>query len=240
MRKHRFYTQQKLEVGSTIQISEEDAHHARNVLRLSQGDIVYIFNGLKECKAEIISLSKRKNSMLIKNIEQEHTKSNYQINICIPLIKSKQFELALEKLTEVGVNKIIPVEFDYSVVKVKDTIKKRRRWQKIIESAAKQSGRLDIPELLEPIKFKEVIDYAHVIAFIEPSKAPKVTRNLIDPIQDWSEISILIGPEGGYSHKEIEQIEQKEIITATLPMPTLRTETAAIVTVGIITNYIHR
>ena len=236
MRKHRFYIENlDINVGDLVLLNEKDAHHSRDVLRLGVGDEVYVFNGEFEFLAEIKKITKKECEVFLKGISGENNIKT-ELTIFIPLIKYSNFEFALEKITEIGVSKIVPVEFNFSVIKAKDALNKNTRWLRIIESASKQSGRLDVPKLELPVKFKDIfyLENNKMVVFIEPEKDNSVSDfNIVNFTKD-SYNSILVGPEGGFSKDEIALLNLNKISKFTLPLPTLRSETAIIISTALI------
>ena len=156
-------------------------------------------------------------------------------------------ELIIQKSTELGADKITPVEMKRCVVKLdgKDKIKKVERWQKIAEVAAKQSGRDIIPEVCQIQNIKEIsadfMKYDLVLLCYENEKETFIkdilkSEDLLDKAENKSEIKIavIIGPEGGIEVSEVEQMEQSGAKVISLGNRILRTETVAISLLSII------
>ena len=148
-------------------------------------------------------------------------------------------EWIIQKTTEIGINKIIPVDMQRCVVKLdeKDAKKKIDRWQKVAEGAAKQSKRDKIPKIENKIKLKEVEnrikEYDIFLIAYEEEKENKLKEQIknIAKKQNYN-IGVLVGPEGGLDIKEVEELKEKGAKAVTLGKRILRTETAPIVIIS--------
>ncbi|MGR7814146.1 16S rRNA (uracil(1498)-N(3))-methyltransferase [Lacinutrix undariae] len=221
-----FYNQDITEDTSEISFSKEESRHIVKVLRKSFGDILHITNGngwlftaeiivsdIKNCTATIIS----------KVFEEQH---NYKLHLAVaPTKMNDRYEWFLEKATEIGINTITPIICDHSERKVIKT----ERFEKILQSAMKQSLSNYMPKLNTAIPFKEFVNQQFngqkFIAHCEPLDKKSLKKEL----QSQQEITILIGPEGDFSVKEIELALKNNFTPVTLGNTRLRTETAAIV-----------
>lgn len=224
-----------------IIIEGRDVKHISNVLRMQKDEELQIC--VKDNKenyiVKIIEIEKEK--VITKIIEKLDTsvESNVQIDLYQGLPKADKMELIIQKTIEIGVNKIIPVDMLRCVVKLdeKEAKKKVERWQKIAESAAKQSKRDIIPIVEDKIKLKDVLskisDYDYfIVAYEEETKETlkQVLKNIKN--KDSYKIGILIGPEGGIDSKEIEILKANKAISVSLGKRILRTETAPITMVS--------
>lgn len=207
-------------------LSDENRHHLLNVVRLSPDEEFEVVSSGKVYRAIYNDGLK-----ILREVENSH-ETRIPIHLYMALIKQDKFELALEKTTEVGVSSITPVIFKRTVVNIKGKEdKKLLRWQKILESAAKQSKRdiiptINNPEKLENIDFKGILIVPYECA--EEIYIDDVLKDTKD-IKDIEEISILIGPEGGFDESEIEFLKTLGCNIVTLGTRILRAETAAIV-----------
>lgn len=206
-------------------LSDENRHHLLNVVRLNPDEEFEVVSSGKVYRAIYDDGLK-----ILREIENSH-ETRIPIHLYMALIKQDKFELALEKTTEVGVSSITPVIFKRTVVNIKGKEdKKLLRWQKILESAAKQSKRdiiptINSPDKLEDIDFKGILLVPYECA--EEIYIDDVLKDTKD-IKDIEEISILIGPEGGFEDTEIEYLKTLGCKIVTLGTRILRAETAAI------------
>ena len=149
------------------------------------------------------------------------------------LPKGERMEYVIQKAVELGVHEIIPVTMKYCVVKLdeKKAKKKQERWQAIAESAAKQAKRSRIPEIKPVMSYKEAVAYAKQckIQFVpyENERGMQGTKEALAGIQPGDSISVMIGPEGGFSEEEIAYVRD-EMQVISLGKRILRTDTAAI------------
>lgn len=204
-------------------LSEENRHHLLNVVRLNSDEEFEIVSSGKVYRAIYDGELK-----ILREVENSH-ETRLRINLYMALIKQDKFELALEKTTEVGVSSIIPVIFKRTVVNINGKEdKKLLRWQKILESAAKQSKRDIIPTINNPEKL-ENIDFKGTLIVPYEGAENLYIDDVLKGIKDIEEISILIGPEGGFDESEIEYLKNLGCKIVTLGTRILRAETAAIV-----------
>ena len=155
----RFFVKNNQINNDKITIIDEDVKHIKNVLRKQIGDKIEVCNqdtgNSYKCEIEIIA----ENEIETKIIEeQKNIQEKIKVDIYQGLPKSDKMELIIQKSVELGVNAIIPVAMKRCVVKItsKDEIKKITRWQKIAESAAKQSGRNAIPEIKNIVNIEKI------------------------------------------------------------------------------------
>ena len=236
----RFFVKTEQIQDETITILGEDVKHIKNVLRKDKGDKIEICNqeNGKTYNCEINNIED--NSIITKIIDQiEEQEDKIKIDIYQGLPKADKMELIIQKSVELGANAIIPVAMKRCVVKIdsKDENKKICRWQKIAESAAKQSGRNEIPEIrhisiIEKIS-NLINEYDSFIVAYENEKNNTIKRELLklkDILQEKGKINIalIIGPEGGLEEKDVELLKQSGAKIVTLGNRILRTETVAL------------
>lgn len=246
MRLNRFFTERKnLRIGSSVKLPDSDIQHIRKVLRLAKGDKVIVFNGEKEYSA-VLTLVKR-DVVLVKLEEllKETPIDNDEITFTLfqGLLRAGKFDTIIEKTTELGISKIIPIECDFSQSKVEVVERKLERWNKLAVSAAKQSERINVPEVAPGILFKDLEqtlkDYDRVYFFTIPRK--KIEQSLevknltkIKANSKSKKIAFLIGPEGGFSPREHEWAKNWKLEFVHFDAPVLRAETASIVLTGLL------
>jgi 16S rRNA (uracil1498-N3)-methyltransferase len=223
-------------------INDTQLKHLVKVLRVKPFDKIRIFDGYnKSFIGEIVEISKDYlRGFIIKEIITKQNK--ICLNLFQSLIKINRFELILEKVTELGVNKIIPMLTRRTIIKIPENKIKNKieRWKKILVSASEQCCRVSIPELYEIIKFENVMDYVkenelNLIAY-EHENLNTLKEIFSNINYKLSTINIFIGPEGGFTVDEIEFVKKNKFITFGLGNNILRSETAAIVSCGLILN----
>lgn len=235
----KFFVKENQINNDKIHILGEDVNHIANVLRMKKEDEVQICNQEtgENYITKIISFSKDKIECEIVKKIIETVESNVDITLFQGIPKFDKMELIIQKNTEVGVKKIIPVLMERTVVKLdeKTANKKIERWQKIAEVAAKQSMRDIIPEIENIIKLQDITkqDYDEVLVAYE-NEEKNMLKQELKKLQgkDRYKIAIVIGPEGGISEKEIEILKNMGASFVSLGKRILRTETAGIVMSG--------
>ena len=213
-------------------LSKEHTHYLTNVMRLKRGSNVNLFNKDGEWLSEIVFLDRDRVEVKFLNKIKESLKStNVELAIC--LVKKTSMEIILQKATELGIAKIIPIISERT--EVKDLNIERAR--KIVVEATEQSNQLNVPDIEEPQKLKDFInslDSNTSLFFADINTEKKIDNKIIEKSK---KISVLIGPEGDFSPNEREIILAKDnVISFSLSKNILRTETAAISALSLI-NY---
>ena len=240
----RFFVKNEQIKGTTIEILGEDVKHIKNVLRKQIGDNIEICDQ-NTGKSYICGIEKIGNESILTNIIEELQSYDNKIEVDIyqGLPKADKMELIIQKSVELGVNAIVPVSMKRCVVKLdsKDESKKISRWQKIAESAAKQSGRNTIPKIKNIVKIERINqlikEYDCVIVAYENEKNNTIKRELLEiknNIHNKVKIAVIIGPEGGLEEKDVELLKQNGAKIVTLGHRILRTETVALNVLSVI------
>jgi len=231
-----FYNSRLDQSASQFTFNEKESKHLIKVLRKKEGDLVHITNGKGFLfEAKILVADAKKCSAEIINTDKKHQKMFWLHLVVAPTKMNDRYEWFLEKATEIGVNEITPIICDNSERK----IIKIERMQKVILSAMKQSLQTYLPKINDPISYKDFMLKTHqgllFIAHCENEEKLDLKRR-VAPDKD---ITILIGPEGDFSEKEIKQAYEIGFLPVSLGENRLRTETAAVVactTVNMINN----
>lgn len=252
----KFFVKTEQIENNKIIINGDDVNHIINVLRMKKGDKIRVCNQDTgdNYNAQITQYTKNEVDCEIIEKINKTTESNVHITLFQGLPKFEKMELIIQKNTEVGVNRIVPVIMERTVVKIDEKVasKKLDRWQKIAEIAAKQSMRDVIPKIDNIIKLKDM-DTTNFDAVLvayeneEHSKLKNELQNLKQKLKSNSSnnsskdntedtlqynIAIVIGPEGGIAEKEIEMLAEKNARFVSLGKRILRTETAGLVMAG--------
>lgn len=231
---HRFFVEPTQITENEIDIVGEDVKHIKNVLRMSKNDEIVICDGHSNdyyCIINDIEDCCVKTRIVTKT--QSETELKTKIYLFQALPKQSKMELIVQKAVELGVYEVIPVITDRSIIKIdnKNSTKKLARWNKVAESAAKQSKRGIIPKVNNIMKFEDAIEYSKqmdmTIFPYENAKNIKESRELINKLS-CNKIGVFIGPEGGFSLTEIEKAKSSEADIITLGRRILRTETAGL------------
>ena len=221
-----FYNPNINETTESFSFDKEESKHIVKVMRKKGGDILHVTNGLGFLfTTEIIVGSDIKCTVKIVSFEKSPL-PKYQLHLAVaPTKMNDRYEWFLEKATEMGISEITPIICDHSERKFVKT----DRFDKIIQSAMKQSLQVYLPKLNEPITFKEFLKTTPngllLIAHCEETDK-KTLKSVLKPNEN---VTLLIGPEGDFSNKEIELALEKKYVPVSLGNTRLRTETAAIV-----------
>ncbi len=210
--------------NSPVAITDEKLlHQWRSVLRLKMGGEVILFAGSgTDFRCEIVTLEKKEATCVIREVVKNEVVPLRELILFPALIKKDHFEWLLEKVTELGVAEIRPVVSERTEVKKVNV----ERARDIVKEATEQSGRGTLPDIAEPVSFESALSSVSVpaIAF-DPSGSPFHTSEFI--LHD--SISAFIGPEGGWSPRELALFSERNIPLYSLSTATLRAETAGVV-----------
>ena len=214
----------------------EESRHIIKVLRKKEGDTLHITNGEGDLfEAEIVDSNPKKCKVQVISHDKKHPSKHWLHMVVAPTKMNDRFEWFLEKATEIGINEITPIICEQSERKVV----KPERLQKVVLSAMKQSLQTYLPKLNPAVSFKDFIEQSRsgllFIAHCEEDERTELKR-CVAPDKD---LTILIGPEGDFSRREITMAREKGFVPVSLGRTRLRTETAAIVactTIALINN----
>lgn len=236
-----FFINSSQVVGSELTIVGDDVNHMKNVLRMKEGEHFSAAdeNGMcYECSVE--TLDKHQVTANILDRKTGETELSSKIYLFQGLPKSDKMELIIQKAVELGVYEIIPVVTKRAIVKLdaKKEASKLKRWQSIAEGAAKQSGRMLIPQVSEVKSFDEALKKAKELDVrlipYECATGMDGTRSILENIKPGMSVGVFIGPEGGFDTSEVEQAKIFGVEPITLGRRILRTETAGLTTLSIL------
>jgi 16S rRNA (uracil1498-N3)-methyltransferase len=236
----RFSVQPKDINGSSAAIHGVEANHIQNVLRLSPGHEIQLFDGTGlEYKAKIDTLSANKIEVTILEKIEPRTESPMRIIIAQALLKESKMDHLVRQLTELGMTQFIPYIAERSIARPDTSrlIKRMERWKKIAKESLKQCRRSILPEIGPISSFKELLALGETcdirILFWENSKTP-IHISKDTPQTPGNSIMLIMGPEGGFSDSEIEQARQSVFSLASLGPRILKADTAPIAACTII------
>lgn len=226
-----------------VVIRGADVNHIKNVLRMKIGEELNVSNGIdgREYRCAIKSFSDDEVILELRFIKEDSHELSVKVYLFQGLPKSDKMESIIQKNVELGVYEIIPVTMKRCVVKLDDkkADAKVKRWQQISESAAKQSKRGIIPNVANPMSFKNAVDYAKdncsaCLLPYEMAENMEFTKEIINSIGKDESIAIFIGPEGGFDEDEVNYAVDKGFKSITLGKRILRTETAGMTLMSIL------
>lgn len=216
-----------------IEIIGDDAKHISTVLRGKVGENITICDGLgTDYECCISEINKKSITAKINKKHKNENEPSIKITLFQALPKLDKMETVIQKCIEIGVDRIVPVISEHTVVKINDKAEKKLdRFRKIAEAAAKQCGRGKIPQVSDITTFKDAVNAAKELdcSIIPYEKEKDRTIKSFVKEFDGKSIGIFIGPEGGFSEDEIKLCSENGIKSITLGKRILRTETAGLV-----------
>lgn len=230
-------------IGKSVLLSEDDAKHLVKVMRAEIGEQIEIVNEKIVYLAEIKSVRPLEIEILSR-IKEKHELPN-DIILIASLIKGDKLDFVLQKATELGVREIVLLSTERTIVKAKDfnSSKKLERYHRILKEASMQSHRSTIPDLYRLItldQLKTVKADVKMIAYEEEAGSTKSLWNVLKTIDSESKVAVMIGPEGGFSQKEVNKAIKAGYTPVSLGKRILRAETASIYTLSVLASYLER
>ena len=233
MQRHRFYALPAQITNSSITLDNDESHHLARVLRLLPGAVVFVFDGTgNEYECKIAQVSKSKTELNVIAQLSNEVESPLQLTLGQALIKSDKFDWVVQKATELGVTRIVPLITEHSEFRKADGREQRlQRWRRIALEATKQCGRRKLPEISDVQNFQQFCEQqiaGQRLIFSERGGSG------IASLAAAATISIAIGPEGGWSKAEIDLANAQGFIALSLGNRILRTETAALAALALV------
>jgi 16S rRNA (uracil1498-N3)-methyltransferase len=222
----------------TVVLGSDEARHLKDVLRLRVGDECFVFDGASNefrCSVEVQSREITQLTILEK-VDPQSSESPLSTTLAVALLKGEKFDLVVQKATELGVTRIVPVSTRYADIQLRDkndAVKRVTRWQRIALEAAKQSGRAVVPVVAEPEELGALIKVSDPSFRLMFSEKSGKHLSEISTMTNSSAL-VLVGPEGGWADEEIALAQESNWQVVTLAGRTLRAETAAIVAVTLV------
>lgn len=222
--------------NKNLDLEETDYHHIKNVMRMKKNDLIEIVydNTIYTCKLTDVN---DVHFDIIK--KEEKTYDGPKVIVAFSLLKEQKLDYLMQKSTEAGAYKFIPLITKRSIIKVdnKKEDKKKIRWQKILKEASEQSFRSFIPEIEDITMLKDLINYnADLKLLFTVNEKSKNIKKVLQNGNKYDTILIVIGPEGGFDKTEEEYLVKNGFLSTTLGSTVLRAETAPVVAIGMI-NY---
>ncbi|MDH4233404.1 MAG: 16S rRNA (uracil(1498)-N(3))-methyltransferase, partial [Nitrospirota bacterium] len=214
---HRIFIQDSALLQRPLVVRDEKAHYLFSVLRCKPGDCLIVTNEKgKSYTAQILTASRKEVTADITGDSVINTESTLNITLIQGLLKGEKMDFVIQKTTELGVNAIVPVITERS--QIRET-RKLPRWKKIAEEASRQCGRNVVPEILSPFAFEDIFNFPGLqeregIIFWE--KGGQRLSAVTGRLRNADRLSLFIGPEGGFSDKEVNTAVAHGICTATL------------------------
>jgi 16S rRNA (uracil1498-N3)-methyltransferase len=224
----RIYLNTQLQPLATVDIDAEQARYLKQVMRLQAGDMIIVFDGEGgEYQARLSFLAKDGGQCELAQQTQVDRELPCQVHIIQAANRSDKIETVLQKATEMGAASFQVVNSERATLSLPESkrIKRLQRWQKIIIEAAEQSERTAIPTVMWVDKLSQL--QAVGACFVLHPRHALMWQDVRDKISDFSAITLAIGPEGGWSNQELEQLQNRGFQALTFGERIMRTETAA-------------
>lgn len=233
MRNPRIFSDQPLQAGNTIELSESAANHVGRVLRMQPGEPLVLFNGQGGAwQATVASVSKKAVAVTLQSALDGDAQSPLVIELGQSMSRGERMDYAIQKATEAGVTAITPLWSERCEVKLNaDRLDKRvRHWQQVAISACEQCGRNVVPIIHPPQTIGQwLANRTTELGFVLHHR----TQQKLSGFRPPQSVSLLIGPEGGLSAAEIAQAECHQFHALALGPRVLRTETAPVVAIAL-------
>jgi 16S rRNA (uracil1498-N3)-methyltransferase len=215
--------------GETVVLAADEAHHLTEVLRVAEGAQVVLFDGQgRAARAEVLQIAPEVRLRLLASEPSRESSLNLAIAVSPP--KGDRMDLVVQKLTELGAQRIVPLLTVRGEVDRAACSRRLERWRRIALESCKQCGRSRVPELEPPREVSEVLREAVARVFLaQPGGIPLARVTPQGP-----SILVLVGPEGGWSREELDLAASLQVASLGLGPRTLRTETAAIAAAALV------
>jgi 16S rRNA (uracil1498-N3)-methyltransferase len=237
--------------GATVVLAREETLHLSSVLRLKAGDEAFVFDGAGREYACVVAAGgagRRAGTATLEvrgEVEPQKPESPLDLTLAVALLKGEKFDLVVQKATELGAHRIVPVLTKRADVRLReghDATTRVARWQRLALEAAKQSGRARLPEVCPPVALAGLLAAEAGAAGVAGERRLFFTerggRGLVETAREWparpTKLTALVGAEGGWDDEEIERASHANWCAVTLGGRVLRAETAAIVVTGLL------
>ena len=240
MEENRFYHSENLELKQVVELGSQTHIHATKVLRLKTGDKFALFNGDGfDYVAKVAEVTKHKTLVEIIDKYEVNNESPLTITLAQGLAASDKMDWIIQKAVELGIQSIQPLFTERSIVKLdrERADKKLEHWRTVALAACEQTGRSAIPKILSPLPLSQWLsDQEKQTETLRLILTPLKAQNINHLNQKPSSIIFMVGPEGGFSEKEMALASHSAFIPVNFGERILRTETASIVALSIMQN----
>lgn len=234
MSAHRFFLTGPLPEGGELPLSAEDAHHLRTVLRLTEGDEIVVVG--TDARAALVRLTGVSADITAERIADVPAPFLPHVTLIQGVCKGEKMDLVVRQATELGVERVVPMQTSRGVVRL-DAHKReqrRERWQRIASEAAKQSQQVRVPVVAPVTDLVDIEDAlagtGHILVCWEETSGTGIAAALDARAAAASDtVAVIVGPEGGFSAEEVDTLVAYGAVPVTLGETVLRTETAGTV-----------
>jgi len=235
MRQSRIYTPQTLLSGDSIELEGPASHYLSRVLRVSEGDTVTVFNGDgRDYAGEVYGVQRQRVQVRLGNGQRVENESPLKITLVQAISRGERMDYSLQKATELGVDCIQPVISRRVEVRLDEKRRAKRisHWQGVVIAACEQSGRAVVPEVKAPLLLDDWAQRSDGSPrlVLDPGAVPGLSSFTIKV----HAVSLLVGPEGGFSEEELQNLYANGVTAVSLGPRVLRTESAGPAAIAIL------
>ncbi len=216
-------------ITPSVTVKGDEFHHSIRVVRARVGEEVEVFDRAGNATRGVVEAIEKDHAVIRTGAAVPSRESPLRIHLAMAIIQLEKFELVLQKATELGVCSIIPLDTERVELRRERYENKRERWEKIVFEAVRQSGRTIAPPILPTMTLEEVLQRPGTKVLFDADAEPGTLAAL-------DEVTILIGPEGGWSDDELRRARERECVFQRLGPRRLRAETAAIASVSVVAS----
>ena len=225
--RHRIFIEA---VAPQVTVTGDEFHHSIRVVRARVGEEVELFDRAGNAAKGVVESIDRDRAVIRAGEALPSRESHLAIHLAMAIIQLDKFELVLQKATELGVKTVIPLVTERVELRPERYSGKMERWNKIVFEAVKQCGRTMVPKIEEPASFEDVIGRSGEKVLFD-ADAPSTTGRSAT-----TDLTILIGPEGGWSEDELRAARERGVHFERLGPRRLRAETAALAAVAVLAS----
>lgn len=235
--RRRFFVEPAVVHGTSVKLKGDMAHRLARVLRLHRDDhILLASGGPVEYLVRLETVSPSGITGIVIGEQTSPSEASVEVTVYLSLIRPARFDFALEKCTEIGAARFVPVISARSQMHDEPKAGRTERWQRVIVEAAEQCGRGRLPAISKAVNFDEAVRTAPGLKLVpwEEERDQRLGAYLRTLKKKPKEVSIFIGPEGGYTPEEMGLARNAGATLVTLGRRVLRSETAAALATGIV------
>lgn len=230
-------------IQNQVILADDDIFHLTKVMRARVGDQIEVVSSEKVFLCQVNKL-KPLEIDVVSPIKENH-ELKAQVILVAALIKGEKFDFLLQKATELGVGEIVLLQSERTVVKIKSAEKdlKLERYRRILKEAAEQCKRTKIPQLYRVLTIDQLDSVSANVKMIAYERINGNTcsfNSIVRSIKEKDKVAIMIGPEGGFSEKEVEKAVELGYKTVSLGQRILRAETASFYALSVIANHLEK
>jgi len=215
-----------------VTVSGEEFHHSIRVVRARVGEEVELFDQAGNAARGVVEIIERDHAVIAARDPLPSRESPLSMHLAMAVIQLEKFELVLQKATELGVKTFIPMVTERVELRPERYANKTDRWNRIVFEAVKQCGRSVIPKIEAPFSLEEILRRSGTKVLFDAEAEARAGDGPKPP----DELTLLIGPEGGWSEAELRSARSHEVVFERLGPRRLRAETAAIAAVSVVAS----